>query len=125
MIVIAGFASPEGSPELNDRLALDRAVAVKEFMMDNSSVEGRSIRIFNGGTDWAGLKKLVEESDIYRKQRIVDIIENTPVWDSRRGVGRRGELMRLDGGDPYRYMLTNFFPQLRQAAYIRVYYESK
>jgi outer membrane protein OmpA-like peptidoglycan-associated protein len=125
MIVIAGFASPEGSPELNDRLAWDRAVAVKEFLTENSPVDGRAIRIFNGGADWAGLKKLVEESSIYRKQRIVDIIENTPVWDSRRGVGRRGELMRLDGGDPYRYMLTNFFPKLRQAAYIRVYYEPK
>lgn len=122
-IVIAGFASPEGSPELNDRLAWDRAVAVKEFLTKNSDVDPGTIRIFSGGADWARLRELVERSDLYQKQRIIDIIDNTPVWDPQRNVGRLGELMRLDGGEPYRYMFTNFFPELRQAAYIKIYYK--
>ncbi len=124
-IVIAGFASPEGSAELNERLAWDRAVAVKEFLTENSDIDPRTIRIFSGGADWAGLKELVENSDLYQKRRIIDIIDNTPVWDSRRNAGRLGELMRLDGGEPYRHMLKYFFPELRQAAYIKIYFEDK
>ncbi len=124
-IVIAGFSSPEGSPEFNDRLALERATVVKEFLTDNSDVDPNVIRIFNGGADWTGLKELVEQSNMGQKQRVIDIIESTPIRGSQRNLERMGELRRLDGGEPYRYMFTNFFPQLRQAAYIKVYYEEK
>lgn len=123
-IVIAGFASPEGSTELNDRLAWDRAVAVKSFLTANSGIDPQVIHIYNGSVDWTGLRTMVAESDMYQKYRIMEIIDNTPVWDSHRKTGRHGELMRLDGGQPYRYMSREFFPQLRQAAYIKVYYET-
>lgn len=124
-VVIAGFASPEGALAVNERIAWDRAVALKEFLALNSGVDPKAVRIFNGSVDWAGLRGLVAGSDMYRKNRIIDIIDNTPVWDSQRRTGRLGELMRLDGGEPYRYMLKEFFPQLRSAAYIKVYFENK
>lgn len=124
-IMIAGFSSPEGSVSANERLAHDRAVAVKEFLTANSGVDPRTIQIYNGGADWTGLRELIAESDYYQKQRMIEIIDNTPVWDSRRNVGRLGELMRLDGGAPYLRMAREFFPQLRQAAYIKIYYENK
>jgi hypothetical protein len=60
-----------------------------------------------------------------QKQRIVELIDTVPVWDKARNLGRLGELMRLDGGEPYRYMLDKLFPELRQAAYIKVYFENK
>jgi outer membrane protein OmpA-like peptidoglycan-associated protein len=124
-IVIAGFTSPEGSTTLNQRLAHDRAVAVKQFLVANSTVDPETIQIYNGGVDWVGLSELAQKSDLYNKQRIVEIIQYTPVWDAYRKIGRHGELMRLDGGTQYRYMTKEFFPKLRQAAYIRVYYENK
>jgi outer membrane protein OmpA-like peptidoglycan-associated protein len=122
-IVIAGFASPEGSMELNDRLAGDRAEAVSEFLVENSSVDPYQIDRYNMGVDWQGLRELVADSRMPQRRRILDILDNVPVWDSGHNAGRQGELMRLDGGQPYRYMLQNFFPQLRQAAYIKVYYK--
>ena len=124
-IVIAGFASPEGTLATNERLAWERAVAVKSFLTGNSDIDPQTVHIYNGSVDWTGLRELVAQSDMYQKYRIMDIIDNTPVWDSSRQVGRHGQLMRLDGGDPYRYMLREFFPELRQAAYIKVYYENK
>ena len=39
--------------------------------------------------------------------------------------GREVELMRLKGGRPYNYMFEHFFPLLRSAGYIRIFYESK
>lgn len=122
-VIIAGFASPEGSVQFNERLAGDRAEVVKEFLVQNTNVDPAMVRVFNGRADWPGLREQVENSNMAEKQRILDIIDHMPVWDGSRNAGRLGELMRLDGGRPYRYMLRNFFPQLRQAAYIKVYYK--
>ena len=124
-IVIAGFASPEGSLSLNNKLALDRAVAVKNFLLQNVNINPEVIQIYNGSVDWTGLRELVAQSNMYQKNQIIDIINNVPVLDSYGNTGRHSALMRLDRGEPYRYMLREFFPRLRQAAYIKVYYENK
>lgn len=124
-IVIAGFASPEGTFDLNDRLAFDRAVAVKKYIMDHSGLADGDIQVYNGSEDWRGLRMLVEQSDMNLRDRVLAIIDNTPVWDSQMQRGRLGELMRLDEGRPYKYMYDNFFPRLRNAAYIKIYYENR
>ena len=123
-VLVAGFASPEGTADLNDRLSRERAMALKSFLDDKSTVYGDMVTIYNGREDWEGLRKLVAESDMEYRQEVLDIIDNTPVWDSRRQFGRRGKLMDLHGGKPYRYIFKNFFPLLRNAAYIKVYYEN-
>ena len=122
-VVIAGFASPEGSMQINERLGYERATVIKNFMLANTSIHPNIISIYNGAVDWMGLREMVAKSDMYDKQRIINIIDNTPVWSSSGNKGRHGELMRLSGGEPYRYMYRNFFPLLRQAAYIKIYYE--
>jgi len=123
-ILIAGFASPEGSPAFNERLAGDRAVALKQLVLEYTSLRQDQIQIHNGSVDWAGLRKLVSESDMYEKYQILDIIDNTPNWDSQQQRGRLNRLMNLNGGESYRYMLNTFFPLLRNATYVKVYYEN-
>lgn len=124
-VVIAGFASPEGSVTVNDRLAQQRAEVLRSYLTDNTTVSNDQVDLHNGGVDWHGLRTMVAASDMADRDKVLDIIDNTPVWDARRNVGRLGELMRLSGGQPYRYMLRNFFPDLRNAAYIRVYFENE
>jgi outer membrane protein OmpA-like peptidoglycan-associated protein len=124
-VVVAGFASPEGGFELNDRLAFDRAVSVKEYIMRQTGLSDGSIMLHNGSVDWRGLRVMVEKSNLPEKREILSIIDYTPVWDSRRQVGRLGELMRLNGGRTYRYLLNEYFPYLRSGAFIRVYYENE
>ena len=36
-----------------------------------------------------------------------------------------GLLMKLNGGKPYHYMKQHFFPKLRNAGYIKVFYEAQ
>lgn len=124
-IVVAGFASPEGSFEFNDRLAFERAVSVKRHLMETTEAQDNQITVFNGSVDWRGLRDMVAQSDLPEKQEILSVIDNTPVWDSQRQTGRLGELMRLNGGKTYRYLLDEYFPYLRNGAFIRVYYENK
>ena len=51
-------------------------------------------------------------------EQILNIVDNKPEITYRNGVwvdSRKKHLMDLAGGKPYRYMLQNFFPQLRRA----------
>lgn len=123
-IVIAGYASPEGAKQLNDTLSMRRANTIRQIIIDNSDLTTDMIEIYGGGQDWGGLRKVVAESDIREKEQIIDIIDNVPVWDIKNGRGRLGVLMRLNNGEPYRYMLKNIFPDLRSVAYITIYYSN-
>ncbi|MCL2727123.1 MAG: DUF3868 domain-containing protein [Bacteroidales bacterium] len=123
-VIIAGFASPEGPFLFNDRLAWERAVAVKEIMLNNTNLSNRIVSIYNGSVDWRGLYRLVAESDMYHKYQILNIIDLAPIVGDHRYAGRLDELKRLNGGEPYKYMLNNIFPLLRNAAYIKIYYEN-
>ena len=123
-IFVVGFASLEGSFKFNEALAMRRALALKTFILQNTRASSNSIMLYNGAEDWDGLRRLVAASDMPRKAEVLRIIDTVPIWDAVRKVGREGELMRLGGGGPYRYMLTNFFPKLRNATYVRVVFEA-
>jgi outer membrane protein OmpA-like peptidoglycan-associated protein len=122
-VFIAGFTSPEGSYAVNQRLGLARANAMKEYILSHTTLKNENIEIFNGATDWQGLRMLVADSNMPNKRAVLHIIDTVPVWDSRTNTGRLGTLMRLDGGVPYQYIKEHFFEQMRNAAYIRVYFE--
>jgi outer membrane protein OmpA-like peptidoglycan-associated protein len=124
-VVVAGFASPEGSFVQNDRLAFDRAASVKNYILKKTGLADETIMLYNGSEDWRGLKILVEQSDMPSKEAVLRIIDTVPVWDSVTKQGREKSLMDLDGGIPYRYMYRYFFPLLRNAAYIKIYYDNK
>lgn len=125
-VVIAGYASPEGGTAFNFNLAANRARAVRQILIDNSSLSTDIFDIYNGNVDWHGLRALVAESDMQHRQQVIDIIDNVPAEiDYRRNTSRRKQLEDLAGGRPYRYMYATYFPDLRTATYIKVYYENK
>lgn len=124
-IAVAGYASPEGSIEHNERLARNRATALKLYLTSHTGVSAEKIRLYNGAEDWAGLRIMVEASRMPERAEILRIIDTVPIWDARTRRGRQNELMELHGGTSYRYMLRHFFPELRSAAYIKVFYENK
>jgi hypothetical protein len=124
-ILISGSASPEGFFETNRRLARGRAMTVKKYLLRHSSLPDEAILIHDNPEDWNGLRALVERSYMPNREQVLRIIDNVPIWDPVRQVGRESELKKLNGGKPYRYMREYFFPQLRQAALIWVYYTNE
>jgi outer membrane protein OmpA-like peptidoglycan-associated protein len=125
-IVVGGFASPEGGTRINESLAYRRAVSLKRYIMNKTGVRNDRITVYNGLVDWQELRARIEADDyLYEKRAVLDIIDNTPVWDSRRQVGRLGQIMRLNGGATYRYLLREHFPYLRSGALIKVYYQNQ
>lgn len=57
------------------------------------------------------------------REEVLDVIDHTPVWDSRRQLGRMSALWRIDGERAYWYMYRNLFPKLRNASYVKLYFD--
>lgn len=119
-IVLAGASSPEGSASKNNELAQKRADALKKYLGEDLNSNASLFEVINLGEDWIGLRQTVETSSMQYKQEVLDIIDNYTV-----SQGREKKLMDLKWGRPYNYMLEHFFPSLRSAGYIRIFYESK
>jgi outer membrane protein OmpA-like peptidoglycan-associated protein len=123
LIKITGTASPEGPEALNYDLARRRALAVRNYILDRVHwLRPANFEIVNGGQNWDGLYKLVEESNMPGAWEVLDIIDNTaPDIDYFSNTSRKKFLMNLNQGRTWRYMEARFFPQLRGAASITVY----
>ena len=118
-IVIIGLASPEGPLAFNNRLAGQRAKALKEYVDKQVPMPAEVYEVINGGEAWADLRDVIDESDLAEREEMLRIIDQTP------DVNRREQLLRrLNGGKPYRYLARNVFVSQRNSGYIQVYYEA-
>lgn len=123
-IRIVGQASPEGSGPVNEVLSLKRGEALKDYLRRRSGVPASCFDVGSRGAAWAALRKLVEEDDaVPHREEVLDVIDHTPVWDARRQLGRMSALWRIDGERAYWYMYRNLFPKLRNASYVKLYFD--
>lgn len=115
-VTIDGYASPEGKYRFNVLLAKNRAKTFVDYMKKKYNIEAKLSQVADHAEDWDGLVKMVSESDMKGKQEVLDIIKNTSIEE-----GRETKIMKLMGGEPYRYMAKNFFPTLRRTEYTFTY----
>lgn len=108
-VCIKGYASPEGSFELNERLSEGRAQALKKYLASNLDIPLSMYQVEHGGEDWNGLVKLLDNVVIEYRNEIISIIQNIYNVDTRKRM-----LRELGGGQPYQYMLKNLYPELRR-----------
>ena len=116
-IDVAGFASPEGDPAANERLAYNRAQSIKEHILKTTDLPYYRILVYNGSIDWSGLRKLVAQSDMPKKEEVLTIID-----DRENPETRLARLKQL--GSTYNRMLREYFPSLRTGTMIRLYYKN-
>lgn len=110
-VVITGYASPEGNAYANEDLSNRRADALRVYM-EGFLPDGRTmnIRTGAGGEDWAGLAERLEPSSIYMKDEAMKVV----CGDIEDFDRREDALRALDGGRPYREMLSRIYPDLRR-----------
>lgn len=120
-IMIAGYASPEGSLKSNTALAQRRAEAVRRYLTRNLDIPkgDNFFELYNGREDWDGLREKVDNSDMDHRQEVLNVIDSYTMEQEQ----RKNELKKIDGGKPYKFMLANYYPPLRNAGYIQVYYD--
>lgn len=112
-ISIVGYASPDGSYQVNQRLAMVRAESLQGYIKSFNSFPTSVYSVDWVAEDWAGLKSMVEGSGLPSADRnlVVDIINN-----DESPVDKQMMMMDLPGG-LYRYLYDNFYPRLRRVEY--------
>lgn len=118
-VVIVGLASPEGSVALNNRLAGNRAKALRDYVAARVDMPESVYEVVNGGEAWADLRDVISESQLPEREEMLSIIDNTPD-----ATLRERKLMALKGGRPFAYLKQAVFADQRNSGYIRVYYEA-
>lgn len=116
-IFINGFSSPEGLYDDNMKLSVKRSGSLRNYLIQKYDIVDSVFTVNYGGENWEGLREIIKNSSVEHKDKIIDIIDNVGIFN-----GRELKLMNLDRGDPYRYMLKNIFPKLREVE-IKVVYD--
>jgi hypothetical protein len=116
-IEIAGYSSPEGPEGLNARLSMMRARALKAHLQSTIPYLSDSIfQITYGGENWDLLRKLVVKFNTPYRKEVLKVIDANP----QNNAVRKKNLQELRNGMPYRYILKNFYPRLRNAQCINI-----
>lgn len=128
-LLVSGYASPDGTSDANDRLARLRCEAIADYISQHTGVSRDMIQTIPGGVAWGELRSMVEAApDVPSREKVLNILDNTPIWiyDSNGKIidGRKAQLMSLDRGDTYRWMLIHLFPELRNAVGLAVFLKS-
>ena len=109
---IAGYTAPDGNFNLNERQALNRSLALTNYIRSNGSLENIPFEVNWVAEDWNKITALVEQSEMPFKAAVLDIIHTIDVVN-----GRETALMNLAGGSPYQYLKAYIFPQVRRMDY--------
>ena len=128
-IVVRSGASPDGANRANELLSERRADSLVSYIVRHTDVPASLIDRQVAGIAWDELRAQVAASGMPYRDEVLDVRDNTPVWifDERNRVvgGRKQRLMDLRGGEPYRYMLREFFPDLRSSVVVTLYFRSE
>lgn len=122
-IQVAGYASPEGPPTFNTWLGENRAKALINYIIAQRpeyNLEMDDFEIVNGEENWVGLRRLVLESDLERKDDVIAIIDQEGISNERKKMN----IEALDLGWTWKDMVEQIYPHLRCARYLSIYYDS-
>jgi len=115
LIRIEGYTSPEGGSAVNERLAKERAEALRQYIMHSSSyIQPEKISAQGMGVNWNDLRELADtDYNLPRRSEVLYIIDHVHAHiDFKANVSRKKSLMDL-GTKTWNYMLVNYFPKLR------------
>ncbi|WP_455637986.1 hypothetical protein [Parabacteroides sp.] len=109
-IRITGYASPDGSTKENERLAGNRSIQFKAYLLKQFNLPDNGlVTVAWVGEDWEGLKRLISESDKKYRDRVLAIFQLTDDPDSR-----RKQIRAIDNGAVYKDIEKSFFGRLRR-----------
>lgn len=108
-IHLMGYASPEGPIDFNRALAARRAESVKRYITTNYPNSNVTITTDSSPANWDAVKKLLSESAIENWRDIVGIIDNNSI-----SAAEKNNTIRSRYPQDYNFMLTTWYPKLRQ-----------
>jgi hypothetical protein len=114
-----GSTSPEGSYQLNRRLADRRLSALEGLVRSNITIPDSIITRDPDYLPWDDLRIWVENSETPYKDEVIDILNEEPTFVGY-GTGltvdsRLKKLKTLRGGRSWNYIYHNYFEEMRNA----------
>lgn len=113
-IMVTGYASPEGSEITNNRLSKTRSDALVDYVKVLYKFDDNLFTVKSGGENWDGLVDAIAKSNLTdsEKRDIRDIINNNSNITTR-----KNKIKAYNGGQVYKYLLTEVYPGLRRTDY--------
>ena len=126
-VTLCGASSPEGSHQLNKRLAQERLAALEKYLREDAEVPANLIVCDNDSNIfWSYLKEQVAASDLPYKDEVVTILnQDEKLVDynpqTRTHIDSRvWKLKRVAGGKAWAQMKKLYFNQMRMASAVFV-----
>lgn len=124
-ISFCGASSPEGSDQLNRRLAKDRLTALEKVIRKEVDIPESLITRNDSYIPWGFLKSQIKDSDLIRKDEVIAILEEESVLvdyhhPNTHVDNRIVKIRQLDNGKVWQQMNTLFFEQMRNACAVFV-----
>ena len=110
-INIHGFASPDGPYANNERLARERAAALKSYVAQLYPIEAKLFSSNSTPEDWNGFRKKVQKSQLANKDEIIKISNSTLAPDDK------DKRIRQLYPQEYAVILNDIYPRLRHSDY--------
>lgn len=117
-IVLKGLASVDGPVAQNERLAQQRADALKAYIQSKTSLPDSAFECINGGESWQELRARIAESDAPHRTEMLMLIDQEPDVEKR-----EAKIKSLDHGKAYAYLRTHILKDLRHAVLLRIIYD--
>lgn len=127
-VSFCGAASPEGSYQLNRKLAQGRIASLESIIRSEVNIPDSLVTRNDSYIPWAYLKSQIEDSDLYLKEDVIAILEEeAKLVDYHQPEthidGRVVKLKALDDGKVWEEMNKLFFERMRNACAVVVTYK--
>ena len=127
-VMVVGGASPEGTIPLNKRLSEKRANVLFDYLAQYGELPDSLTSFVYLGRDWNGLADLVEaDPDVPYRDETLEYLRDIAARSEggeKLADNNVGRLSRFKGGEPYRYMYRELFPEIR-ASRLYLWYEKE
>ena len=129
-VSFCGAASPEGSYQLNRKLARGRLEALEKLVRKEVDIPDSLITRNDSYIPWDYLKSQIEDSGLVRKDEVIAILEEearlVDYHHPNMHIDNRiVKLQALDGGKVWQQMNKLFFEQMRNASAVFVTYKKE
>lgn len=123
-IQLIGLASFEGNPATNERLALNRALALQRYLQQEVSVPDSLFDTVGGGEAWTEFRDQLNDIVQEGKANHVDLKKVIEIIDQEQDVKvRERRIKQLDKGRTWAYIKEHILKDQRNSGYIRIYYD--
>ncbi len=128
-VSFCGAASPEGSYQLNHKLARGRLSSLERLVRQQVDIPDSLITRDDSYIPWDYLRSQIEKSDLQGRDAVITILEEeTRLTDHHAGQhvdSRIAKLKQLDGGKVWQKVYKLFFERMRNAYAVIVTYRKE